>query len=294
MRTRSPEGCTTIFLGNMYPGKNSILQRLHDNPAWRSIVLGAILADGTSLWEELHPIKFLLQDYEQSRRDNLLDIFMAEVMNDNTANPAVSFSESDFANPNLVDNEAPTSNFIIIDPSGKKKYSDKTAIALFNLYGETPKLEKLDLGVYTPKETIERAIQLALEARCYTIAVESVAYQESLLFWFEEYLEISGIDGILLIPITPKNRSKNIRIRDMLNELKAGTLLVDKKIKPIVLEQIRNWRPHRNNNVDDVLDVLAYANQFVRDHGDDLPVILDAAMPLQKPKLAPLSKVCSF
>ena len=44
MKSKSPAGCTFIFVGNMYPGPNAILKKLKSNPGWVKFISGAILA----------------------------------------------------------------------------------------------------------------------------------------------------------------------------------------------------------------------------------------------------------
>lgn len=56
VKTKSPHGCAFIFVANMYPTKWSILRRLKANTNWTKFIAGGILADGTSLWEDLQPI----------------------------------------------------------------------------------------------------------------------------------------------------------------------------------------------------------------------------------------------
>ena len=63
MKAASPFGCLYIFIGNMYPTPHSILKKLKHNPEWTSFIVGGILHDGTSLWEELKPITQLLAEY---------------------------------------------------------------------------------------------------------------------------------------------------------------------------------------------------------------------------------------
>ena len=69
----------------MYPTQGSILRKLKDNPYWTKFIVGGILADGTSLWEELQPIQQLLLEYQNDVASGNGDIFLAEVLNDETA-----------------------------------------------------------------------------------------------------------------------------------------------------------------------------------------------------------------
>jgi hypothetical protein len=63
MKAAAHYGCLYIFLANMYPTKHSILRKLKVNPEWTKLIVGGILANGQSLWEELKPIKQLLAEF---------------------------------------------------------------------------------------------------------------------------------------------------------------------------------------------------------------------------------------
>jgi hypothetical protein len=80
MKARSPFGCTFIFVGNMYP-QNSILEKLKNNSQWTSLVVGGILADGSSLWEDLKPIDELVAEYQSDTEMGHPEVFISEVLN---------------------------------------------------------------------------------------------------------------------------------------------------------------------------------------------------------------------
>ncbi len=82
MKAKSPEGCLFVFIANMYPTKWSLLRRLKHNPTWMKFIAGGILADGTSLWEDLQPIAQLLREFENDLSAGRPEIFYAEVLND--------------------------------------------------------------------------------------------------------------------------------------------------------------------------------------------------------------------
>ena len=62
LKARSFKRCTIIYVGNMYPDQEigtrgsgvyaCILRNLQLNRAWRTWIVGAILSDGTALWED--------------------------------------------------------------------------------------------------------------------------------------------------------------------------------------------------------------------------------------------------
>ncbi|MGL5078374.1 MAG: hypothetical protein ACRDBG_21455, partial [Waterburya sp.] len=85
MKAKSPEGCLFVFIANMYPTKFSLLKKLKRNSTWTKFIVGGILADGTSLWEELQPISQLLEEFKGDMENGTPEIFYAEVLNDEDA-----------------------------------------------------------------------------------------------------------------------------------------------------------------------------------------------------------------
>ena len=276
---KSPESCIYVYMGNMYPGDDCIVEQLRKNPDWTSFIIGAILQDGTSLWEDLHPIKWLLRDLRTAISNGTTHLFFAELLNDNSTVALTGFDQRRLKpwNPYYDINE-PEAKFIIIDPSGKKKTSDATAIGLFKVYEGIPWLVKLARTILTPKETILQALSFGIEHGCQYVFVEDIAYQDSLLFWFEEICRGEGIRGFTFLPINRGNKSKNVAIVAMLKQLQGTQLLgYDQKSEPelgvhpslvtdVVFDALK-FNPTTTNNTDDLLDILAYASSAYLQHG---------------------------
>ena len=200
MKAKSPAGCMFLFVANMYPTKWSILRRLKQNPRWVKFIAGGILADGTSLWEELQPIAQLHAEFENDMAMGHPEIFYSEVLNDENAaaNNLVDFSL--LPDWNIIKDQIPAGNFIIIDPSGMKRKSDDCAIGYFEVHETKPVMMKVTSDKLSPIDTIRKALEYALEHNCRLIAIESVAYQASLKFWFEYVCKQLGIEGIECVP----------------------------------------------------------------------------------------------
>jgi hypothetical protein len=265
MKAASKARCTTIFVGNMYPFPGSILRILKKNAEWISFIAGGILADGKSLWEELQSTEQLLQEYRNDIALGKGDIFLAEVLNDDTANgkSGIDLSKLLPAPPELLA-EPFLGNFIVIDPAGSKTTSDDSVIGYFEVRDGKPCLMKLMIGKWTPGDLISSALSLASETRCSLIAVEAVAYQQSLLFWFKRAVTTLGYAGINFAELQPRG-SKNYRIREALNQMLKGELQLSPDVHSEVLYQLSNWHPLKRDNKDDILDVLAYAYQVIQE-----------------------------
>lgn len=268
MKAKDPKGCMFLFIGNMYPTKLSILRKLKTNPTWLKFIAGGILADGTSLWEELQPIKQLTAEFENDLAMGRPEVFYSEVLNDeNTqANNLIDLSKL----PDCPHSEGDISagNFIIIDPATDKLGADEVSVGYFEIHDATPMIMSLKEGRFSPGDTIREALSYALTNNCRLIAVEANAYQYSLLYWFDFICEQMGIVGIECVPIYSGSRAKNARILDMFKAYAAGEVYVHADCKLDVHLQITQFNAMRRDNTDGLLDLLTYAPRVVQEFGE--------------------------
>ena len=268
MKAKSPHGCLFVFIGNMYPTKWSILRKLKRNPNWIKFIAGGILADGTSLWEDLQPIKQLLKEYENDVSMGHPEIFYAEVLNDETASQNNLIDLSKLPELPYREGDIPVGNFIVIDPSAGKINSDTVAIGYFEVYEGFPVLMELRNDRFSPGDTIREALKFALNKNCRLICVESVAYQATLNYWFKVICEQMGIIGIECVEVYPGGFSKNSRILNMFKGLLSGEIFIAPECKSETFIQIMQWNPMRRDNQDDILDLLAYAPKVLEMYGE--------------------------
>lgn len=268
MKAKSPLGCLYIFVANMYPTPYSILRKLKSNPTWTKFIAGGILADGTSLWEELQPIAQLEREFENDLAMGHPEIFYAEVLNDENAasNNLIDFSK--IPTYAIQDDDISAGNFVIIDPAGMKKNSDAHAIGYCEIHEAKPVLRSLVNRQLSPGDCIREALKMCLANNCRLIAIESVAYQASLAYWFKFICQQLGIEGIQVVEIYPGGYSKNSRILGMFKQLVAGEVLVHPTIWAEVALQITAFNPLKTDNVDDVLDLLTYMHKVLSEFGE--------------------------
>ena len=268
MKSKSPFGCMFLFVANMYPTKWSLLRKFKSNPNWVKFIAGGILHDGTSLWEELQPVKQLYKEFENDTAAGHPEIFFAEVLNDENAssNNLVDFSKL----PALpyIKGDIPAGNFIVIDPSTGKVDSDNVAIGYFEVYNAYPVLREVINERLSPGDTIRKALKLALTHNCRLIVCESVAYQATLNYWFKFICEQMGIYGLEFVEIYPGGSSKNSRILSMFKALQSGEIFVADECKTEVFMQISQFNPLKRDNVDDVLDLLTYCTRIMEMFGE--------------------------
>ena len=267
MKTKAPTGCLYTYIGNMFPSENCILRELKESPDWISFIVCVILAYCNSLWEDLHSKEQLLKDFEQDIRANNAHFFLSEMLNDPSTEAKTGF-DFRLLTPwqTNYDTELPDGKFIVIDPSGRTMRSDDCVIGLFEERNNVPWLVKFVAGKFSPKETIEHALDLAMEYSVPLIAIENVAYQDTLLFWFEETIKTFGIEGVTVVPVNRGGESKLVAILRMFRQLQAAEteLGLHPSVRSDVIFQIREYDPDKSNNKDDLLDVLAYAPKVLQ------------------------------
>jgi hypothetical protein len=268
MKAKSPMGCLFIFVANMYPTKYSLLRKLKGNSSWIKFIAGGILQDGTSLWEELQPIKQLEAEFKNDLEMGHPEIFYAEVLNDETASSNTLIDLSKLPHLPYEPGDICQGNFIVIDPSAAKQNSDLVAVGYFEVYDSYPVLVSLVNKRLSPGDTITTALTLALENNCRLIAIESVAYQSTLAYWFQFICQQRGIQGIEAVEIYPGGYSKNSRILQMLKGYSAGEIFVAPACRAETHLQISQWNPLKKDNVDDILDLLCYAPKVIEMFGE--------------------------
>ena len=263
---RSNRGCTYIYVGNMYP-QNCILEKLKNNSEWTSLIVGGLLADLTSLWEELRPAEELLSEYQALIEIGMPEIFTSEILNNTELSGMSGIDPHKFPllEEYYIDADAEGS-FILIDPSSGKKQGDDCTIEHFSVIDSKPIFDELLAGTFSPLETIEKAIQLGLKRNTRLICVEDVAYQTTLLFWFNKYCEDEGISGFEFQPTSPKNRNKNGRIKLGLIRVLKGETGLHPRVRSLVISQTVDWNSLKINNKDDIIDGIGYVEEVMRDY----------------------------
>jgi len=282
MMAKSPFGCTFIFIGNMYP-QNSILAKLKQNKQWTSFIVGGILADGTSLWEELKPIEDLLEEYESVASMGHPEVFISEVLNSTEIALASGIDPAKiaFLPEYLAGEEQGEGSFILIDPSSGKKKGDACTIGHFEVKDTMPIFDELASGQFTPIDTIRTAVEMGFRRNTRLIGVEDVAYQSTLLFWFEKYCstaELNGvgvITGFQFVPLPPKGQAKNTRIKNGFLKLcpnKEGRveIYLHPRVRSLIVTQYVEWNPLKTDNVDDMIDLVGYVDYVMQNHDTEI------------------------
>lgn len=263
MKAKSPEGCLFIFIGNMYPTKWSILRKLKTNPNWIKFIAGGILADGTSLWEELQPIAQLHREFQNDLASGHPEIFYAEVLNDEnaTANNNIDISKiPPYPYPN---DDIPGGKFIIIDPSNDKANSDAVSIGYCEVHNGYGVLRTVVEGRFSPGDIIRETLKLCFRHGVTLVAVESNAFQYSLLYWFNFITTQMGVTGIEPVEVYSGSQSKNSRILAMFLQVLKGEIWIHPDAQPAAHLQMTQFNALKRDNTDGVLDLLTYIPKVI-------------------------------
>lgn len=267
MKSKSPHGCLFIFIANMYPTKHSLLRKLKTNPTWMKYIVGGILADGSSLWEELQPIAQLIKEFENDLSMGQPEIFYAEVLNDEHASVNNLLDLSKLPLYPFRDDDIPAGKFIIIDPATDKANSDFVSIMYFEVHNGYPVCKRLLEDRLSPGDTIAKALTICLDTGCTIVAIESNAYQYTLQYWFNFICLQRGIIGIDAVEVYSGSYSKNSRILNMFKQLLAGEIYVHPSCTTQVNIQVSQFNPLKRDNTDGLLDCLTYAPKVMELYG---------------------------
>ena len=267
LKAVDPLRSMVVYIGNMYP-LNCILYKLKENPYWTSLITGAILADGGSLWEELRSLDSLYEEYKHDENLGLAFIWFAEMMNDPIVGQISLLPSGTIPTcPLRVEEIIPNAGFIVIDPAGFKRAADDNVVAAFLVQEQVPYQVALSAGTYTPLKVIEEAVRIALLFNIRVIFIESVAYQQTLKFWFEHIVEKVGLkEHFVVVEITPKGKNKDNRIRVSIHQLLDKTwYIADPDARQRYMFQALSYKVGKTTNRDDILDADAYIEDIRND-----------------------------
>jgi hypothetical protein len=259
MKAKSPMGCMFLFVANMYPTKHSLLRKFKQNHTWTKFIAGGILADGTSLWEELQPIKQLTAEFENDLAMGHPEIFYSEVLNDENVSFNNRINLSKLPDTPYQDGDISAGSFVIIDPATDKIDSDAVSIGYFEVHNARPMLMELKEDRFSPGETITEAIKYCLKNNCRLVAIEANAYQYSLKYWFDFICLQMGIRGIEVVPIYSGVTAKNNRILTFFKAYSAGEIYCHPDCRLDLHLQVSSFNPMKRDNTDGLLDLMTYA-----------------------------------
>lgn len=269
-------GLAVSFIGNLYNDQCLLYKFMHSTE-WRTIVTGAILADGSALWPSFKGIPELAAEFRHDVSMGLAAGFFAEVQND--IRPAMSrlldTSRIELTEP--APTEAYTGFYVTIDPAGNTRVSDNSSIIAHGLIDHQIHHMEGYSQRLNPEDTIKLALHLALKWSCSAIFIESAQYQASLAFWMERIMTEYGLDGqIEVIPFPNVKGAKLQRILNWASGAEAKTFIfASPDLLALAIWEAHSYDTRNQKNKDDTLDNLSMGvtvaakypdNIYVRDH----------------------------
>lgn len=296
VKARSYRRSFIIYIGNMY-NERCLLNKLRQNPRWVSLVTSAILANGQSIWPKFRTVESLMAEYEEDMFLGKGHIFLAEVMNDPNASvggffdinkaPAYQFSLDD--NENYI-----SGGYIIIDPATGKKDGDSTAIGAVLVINGKPVIREILADKWGDEETVKQGIMLALKWRCSLILVEDVAYQNTLENYFMRTLRNKRIEGIKVDGIKPKGVAKMKRISNGWMKFMKQEVEIHPGARPKLFDQASKYNPLKDDNEDDVLDILGYTDPALSEYWQYITINGPVDETSEVLEVASVEENCSF
>ncbi len=246
-----------VYIGNMY-SDTCMLYQLKQNSRWISLITGAILETGVPLWPELHSMEDLLDGYLHDVEMQEEDVWFAEVMNDPIAKATSLISGTIPKAPYLFEEEMPDGVFITLDPAGFRNNSDDNVIVVHYVFDGKTTIRHIEAGNKNPEQLVIDTLKLTLDHGASVIAIEETGYQMSLLYWMNKYLADWNITGVHVVPLKPRNRSKESRIRLFVEELMEGSYSIHDSCRAMWIWQAMKYKLGKKDNKDDILDAGAY------------------------------------
>lgn len=258
-----------IYIGNLL-SSDCLLHRLTRSKYWTSMVLGALLKDGTSLWPDMWPIDKLIEDYQEYVENGLSSLWFAEMMNLIIAgeNALIRAEEIRYGEP--VPPERIRCGFITIDPATGEG-DDDTAIAVHMLIDDTmgnliPQTVDYRLGKISELDTVLVTFELCRYWGVTVIGIESVAYQRALATLFELMKIQHGLPELEIIKLYPGAVSKVLRLRAWCALNKAGGWLLTLN-EVHATTQLLSFDVTKDKNVDDLIDAIAMGPEMLKSYG---------------------------
>ncbi|MCK5776007.1 MAG: hypothetical protein KAH25_07525 [Bacteroidales bacterium] len=264
LKGRSPKGAISIFVGNKYLGDRTIMKILESHPSWTSFIVGAILKDGSALWEKVRSRMSLLAEYVDDVMGGNADAFLTEMLNGDTQG---LFSGLDIDSIPLwkeqYDSEPVIAKSLIIDIATDKRTVDQCVLMTVNFTAEFSYISRIQVGKWNHKELARKAVEQSVEDGCPLICYEDVAFQHIMNKEITDILEGANIYTTSVMPVSPKGESKNSRIINLFFKLlMSGHIKLTNETFGICVGQISTFNASRTDNLDDIIDTAGYISQI--------------------------------
>lgn len=273
LKLKSPDGCTYAYIGNMYKdvlddkGRHCcMLRHFKDDPYWVSFITGAILADKQSLWPELYSYDQLLEEYRVDAAAGEEETWFAEVQNDPEALTSFRVDTSAIRRVSYGAEIEPEGACIIIDPATDKKGADNQVFTQIDINDGDPVIRRTTVDNSNPKKFIYNVLLDCVRYQIPCIGVESVAYQSTLKFWFDEFIQQLGLYQIRVVELPTGGIAKHKRIMPAIKAMVKGEYALHDDCYSAVVNEAAMYDPLERDNIDDILDTIGYIPRMLTEH----------------------------
>lgn len=273
LKGRDGERCIAIYCGNKYASPDCVVTKLQKHPRWISLVVGALLSDGSAIWPSLRSKKDLLDEYQDDLWSGIPEAFISEVLNGKSGGLSAGIRIDKIPSEYWVwEGEPVIGRFIVVDLSTDKATPDKQTVGVFDLIPENSAVCKFMVEKKLAHDDLaEFIVSLALEWQVPCIFFEDVNFQHIMKREIEKVIESLGILNMTVNPLTPEGSSKAFRIinycfKALLKKLEGfSAIRLDPQVRSMITTQIEQYTLGSKTNVDDMLDNLAYAHMVTKD-----------------------------
>lgn len=245
-----------IYIGNMNRAQ-SLIAELPNLSDWHSIVLSAIKADGTALWEDRFPLARLMAEFRQYCQMGLKHVWLAQKMSrvDNDSAGIISPDEIEYHSGLAPDDIE--YGCITIDPAISDSSRADEAVIVAHGWKDKAwhELEMFNRTGVDPMQLINQAINMAVKWRLPLICIEAVAYQKALIPIMESALARRGLKNYLRVKPIASRGSKKARIQAWIGMLRGHMYKLERN-NFAILSQLQSWQLHakKDSQHDDRLD----------------------------------------
>lgn len=224
-----PKSGRIIVIGTNLHYDSLIATLLNDKETWNPLVFKILQEDGTSIWEERFPVKFINKIKDEYVRSGRIHEFYAEYMNEPVPESENLLDTSFIRFFDKFTLKKKLTYYIGVDPGASlEDKADNTAIAVV-AHDDEGNIFLMDIvaGKFLPSRTLEHIIQFTKYYPIRKIGIEAVGAQRGLFHAFDEELKSMG-EYLPLYPIKQYKGSKRERILAYLEpKISAGKFYID-------------------------------------------------------------------
>lgn len=257
-----------IFIGNLLDN-NCLLYKLIHSKHWTSMVLGAILKDGGTLWKDMWPLDKLIEDYQQYCELGLQSLWFAEMMNLIIVGRNALIKPEDIFYLPVTQTDKVRAGYITIDPATGRG-GDDTAIVVHLLVeddagNQIPQVVDYRFGDFSEDTAVNTTIELCFQWGISVIGIEAVAFQRAYALLFQTLFIMRGLTDLVVVKLYPGHSSKLLRLRAWCAICKSrGYALTQGEMH--ATHQLLAFNVQREDNRDDLIDSIAMGQQMLQEH----------------------------